>query len=627
MVIPLSSIKRINNWVSIVFIGILAVVVGLLSILPPILTWHNSVESGTNFVLAQQNVYRDEFFQYLPRAREVFDGHFPPGGVYAGESSLSPLNPLPPLVFSLFLRLFDGNINVAYLSAQFFFGSLIFLLFFILGLVLFKSKYFATFFSLVGVLTQIPQLIFRYYDRDYLSVLFKKFIPIVRTPLDKMYFSRIDDPMLTIPFLLVALIALYFFWIKPNYKISILAGFFCGLLAYVYLHYFLFTALFMGIVLLFSLFLKNYKIKFKLCLVLGFVYFLTLVPYFLNYLNFSSFSSSVDYSQRLGKEFSVSLAWTYLKSSNGFTLIINYFIYIVLLLLVYFFYLRGTNDNRKKKGFFFLGLVLTMFFVWHIPMLMGFGFALAHFNKPISLVMFVILFDLIKVFYEYTNFKIPKLGRLLVILSITASTSLLAKHAINVTLFLNPEENQKKSYDFPYGVTSSWWWINFNLLGEPKMVSDSLITSLYLSSYTSARPYTATGFISTISNSDLENRFLISNKLFSVSDSVLNLRLDEKSPYDCSTQKCIKDTGINFDKSMWYLAGGAWPLNFYKERDITLKNYENMKVDWSQTKSNFVYYGPWEKQFSQTNFSNDSNLELIYKNPSAEIYAIKGDTL
>ncbi|MEK7629071.1 MAG: hypothetical protein AAB394_00930 [Patescibacteria group bacterium] len=52
-----------------------------------------------------------------------------------------------------------------------------------------------------------------------------------------------------------------------------------------------------------------------------------------------------------------------------------------------------------------------------------------------------------------------------------------------------------------------------------------------------------------------------------------------------------------------------------------------MKADWSQTNSSFVYYGPWEKQFSQVNFSKDSRLELIYKNSLVEIFKIKSDTL
>ena len=40
--------------------------------------------------------------------------------------------------------------------------------------------------------------------------------------------------------------------------------------------------------------------------------------------------------------------------------------------------------------------------------------------------------------------------------------------------------------------------------------------------------------------------------------------------------------------------------------------------------SDFVYYGPWEKQFSQLNLAKDANLELVYKNLSVEIYKING---
>ena len=192
----------------------MALVVGVLNILPPILIGLNISNSGNDFVLAQQSGYRDEFFQYLPRAREVFDGHFPPRNIFSGTSGPSPLNPLPSALFSPFLFLFGGNLNWAYISAQFVFAVIIFLLFFWLGWAMVRSKLWAVFFALVGVFTQIPQLIFRYYDRDFLGISLKKFIPIVRTPIDKMYFARIDDPMLTYPILLAAIISFYFFWLQ-----------------------------------------------------------------------------------------------------------------------------------------------------------------------------------------------------------------------------------------------------------------------------------------------------------------------------------------------------------------------------------------------------------------------------
>lgn len=613
----------------ILFGVVLVLLVGLLNVLPPFLIWLNTYNSGNLFLLAQQTNYKDEFFQYLPRAKEVFDGHFPPAGVYANETGLSPLNPLPPLIFSLFLRLFDGNINGAYLTAQFFFGSLIFLLFFVLGFVLFKSQSFALFFSLVGVLTQIPQFLFRYYDRDFLGIVFKKFIPIVKTPISKMYLARMDDPMLTFPFLLASLFFLYFFWIKPRIITALLAGLFSGLLAYVYLHYWLFVTVFIGIMLLLMLGLKSEKLNPKPYFILGATFFLILVPYFINYFNFISLDSAVDYAFRLGKETNRFLIWEYLKSPSGFTIVINQFIYLSLLGLIYFFYLKKTNNSyRKKKGIFFLGLILTMFLVWHLPLLTGFGFALAHFNKPINLIVFTILFDIGYEIFKNIRFRFSYFGRVIILGVIILSLSLSVKHIINTIIFLQPPPDQLSAYYFPEEIVSSWYWSNINITGESRIVSDSLVTSLYLASYTSLRPYLATGFISGLSNSELENRFYVSNKLFRVPGEILDRRFNGDFINGCLDRICFKDAGLNtdFGKTRWYLTSSAWSqTSFAKGPDIVLKKYKDLPVNWYQTGSDFVYYGPWEKQFSLIDLSKDSNLELVYKNAQVEIFKIKND--
>ncbi len=574
----------------------------------------------------QQNVYRDEFFQYVPRAREVFDGHFPPAGVYAGESGPSPLNPLPPLIFSLFLRLFSGEVNWAYLTAQFFFTSLIFFLFFVLGRLIFNSRSAAVFFSLVGTLTQIPQLLFRYYDRDYLGITVKKFMPIVRTPLDKMYFARMDDPMLTIPVLLAALITLYLFWIQPTKYRALWAGLFAGLLAYTYLHYWLFVAIFVGLLLVGTWrYYKRDRIRFVGCLTLGLTLFLVLIPYIINYFYFSLSPGSSDYASRLGKEVNRFLLRKHLVGLEGFSIVVNHVAYLFLGFLVYVFYLRRHDTGYRQKGFFFLGLVLTMLAVWQIPLVVGFGFALAHFNKPIGLAVFVVLFGVGLEILKKISYSRPVLKTTARWLGLVLAALLLTKHVVNAVVFLQPPAELLKAYNFPANLVSSWRWINSNLEGEPRVVSDSLVTSLYLVSYTSARPYLATGFLSALSDAELEDRFYISNKLFDVPRAVLNQRFSGPPLYDCESGNCFKDTWLNVDfgKSRWYLASANWSRTaFGTEPQEALWRYENMRTAWSKTLSDVVYYGPWERQFSQPNLVKDPGLKLVYANPEVEIYRI-----
>lgn len=613
----------INNKMWLV-VAILAILAGFLFVMPQILLWINIYESDADFLLMQQNTYRDEFFQYVPRAREVYDGHFPPRSIYSDDNKFTPLNSIPPLLFSSFIEVFGGDINLAYLSAQFLFALIFFILFYHLGKVFLRSKPAALFFSLAGTLTQIPQMLFgySYIDEDYLGIIIKKFIPVVRTPISKMYFSRIDDPMLTLGFLILAVLITYLFWIKPTKINAIFAGLATGLLAYIYLHYWMFMMVFIGLLFVYSLYNRTDNYKFKPVLLLCLTVFFILMPYIVNYLRFDFSGYSSDYSLRLGKEIGRFLVKDYVTNfSMGWTIVVNQLFYFVMLAIVYLFYFKKRTD-LKKKGIFFVGLIAASFLVWYTPLITGFGFALFHFNKPISLVYFVIisglLYDSFRTFFPTKSILRSGIIFLVIILSV----SLLTKHVINLFKFLRPPKDQIISYVFPSDIINSWKWIESNTSAEATVISDSLVTSLYLGSYTSSRPYLATGFLSTLSNSELESRFLMVNKLFNVSKEMLFLRFEETVPYDCRQEKCYKDTGINFDKSMWYLAAAVSKDEFYLEPQNVLERYSTMVSSWAETGSDYVYYGPWEKQFSQVDLSKDPKLRLVYYNPTVEIYHI-----
>ncbi len=66
-----------------------------------------------------------------------------------------------------------------------------------------------------------------------------------------------------------------------------------------------------------------------------------------------------------------------------------------------------------------------------------------------------------------------------------------------------------------------------------------------------------------------------------------------------------------------------------KASDITdeyistlIKRYNNPSPNWRDVDADYVYYGPWEKQFGQPNLSQNKNLKIIYENPTVQIYKI-----
>src|SRR3989339_277646 len=96
-------------------VTVLAVLVGLLYVLPQALVWRYLEDRGETFVLAQITRRGDITQTYLPRAREVYDGRFPPSDLHL--SSTKNLNtvlpPLPPLIFASILYLARGDVNIA----------------------------------------------------------------------------------------------------------------------------------------------------------------------------------------------------------------------------------------------------------------------------------------------------------------------------------------------------------------------------------------------------------------------------------------------------------------------------------------------------------------------------------
>ncbi|MEK7674084.1 MAG: hypothetical protein AAB371_02735 [Patescibacteria group bacterium] len=139
------------------FIIILSVfLVGFLHIGPPLAVHFFMSTIDMPFVL-NHGVHRDEL-SYASRAREIYDGHFPPSDLYFDEqlpniSNIS--NPLPSLIFSGFIWLSSGNITTAYLITLFIFSGMTFLFFYFLGRHIFSSFFWAMFFAYVGALTPI----------------------------------------------------------------------------------------------------------------------------------------------------------------------------------------------------------------------------------------------------------------------------------------------------------------------------------------------------------------------------------------------------------------------------------------------------------------------------------------
>lgn len=136
-----------------IILTVSSLTVGLLYILPPLIITRHLQKSGQPFVL-NYNIHRDELL-YMSRAREIYDGHWPPADPHFTEQTPTVLNPFPSLIMAGALKLFRGNPNTAYLALIFMVPAILFVIFFWLGQYLFNDFRWALFFAYVGILTPI----------------------------------------------------------------------------------------------------------------------------------------------------------------------------------------------------------------------------------------------------------------------------------------------------------------------------------------------------------------------------------------------------------------------------------------------------------------------------------------
>jgi len=602
----------------------LAILVGIFYIAPQIFIWKSVTDAGQSYQAVQLHVNSDVTHFYMPRAREVADGHFPPTDLFFNPNSPSILNPLPPLLMGGFIVLFGGNINAAYLGAIFIFSALLFVVFYFLGRVITGRRIWAYVVGFVGVLTPTALLLPRAFFglENFLNIIAKNFIPLVKTPLAYLFFSRIDYPLLTEIVYIPALIFLYLFWTTSKRFYALATGVFAGLLFYTYFHHWVYLVIVLGLLFLYTLvFRRTNPARLKgLLIILGIVVLLSL-PYWINYINFVGLESVQDYIGRIGYEigrgFRFASVWA------------HYLIYTLLAIVVYLLY--GRSDKRSVLFWVFL---LAAFLVLNIQLVTGFVPYPSHFKRAISPALFMILLSVVYELIRRAGLKFPKMNKIIFVLLVVALVFLPLKKIVNTAVFVSPPKDIVSRYSFPQDIVQSWQWINQNLEKDPRIISSSFLTSVYLSIYTSARPYLPHGGLTIASNYDIEQRYFVTNKLFGINDEDLKDRLNSTLDKDCANF-CNKESDDNLRDDYFYLY-----LNYFRDNSFDwaftdsdksipdrkieelVENYRKLETDWSKVDAEYVYYGPWERQLSDLDLSQEKDLRRVYENTSVEIYRV-----
>lgn len=594
----------------------------MLYALPQFLIAKEVRDNGNTFILSQFTYLHDGGDAYIQYAREIVDGNFPPADLFFDNNTPNIFLPLPPLLLAGLIFLFK-DVSIAYMVASFLFSSILFLMFCFLGWLIFeKNKLLSIFMGLVGTLTPIAIHLphaFLSFD-NFSNVVLKNFYPAVKTFLPNLFLARIDYPLITHLIYLPAIIMFFVFWHKPKFTTGILTGFLAGLLFYTYFHKWVYWVIVIGLASLYIFIFKrgNKQLLLKFTVLVS-TTLLVSVPYFINYFRYNNLLGSQDQILRLQLEIGRNFNWLYWQ---------YYLAYLAFSILVYIVFWK--KEEFKNRAVLYWIFLLSAFLVWNVQFVTGYVPHSDHWPRASSPLLFLILFDSIYILFKKMELRWVNLKNIIAVFIIVLSVLLITKKVVNVIGFVYSSPQILKDYSFPEDVVGSWGWMNHNLK-ESSVASSSFISSTYLPAFTSTRPFLPVGIMVPITNYQMEERFLEVNKLFDVDISTLDYRLRDGQGLVCYEFCDRPYVESNIDGAPYFIYGlyfienkETYPYKIPTAKIIELnERYKNLTVDLEKLNIDYVYYGPWERQFSSISLEQKQNLRLVYKNSLVELYQVK----
>lgn len=609
-----------------------ALLAGVLQLAPGVFLASAVRSAGGEFLLTQLTHHGDVTLFYLPVAREILDGHFPPFELHdpGGREPVFLRPPGPTLIFAALLRV-AGDENRAYLAAGFLFTVAMFLAFYWLGRELFGSRSGALFFAAVGVLTpaatQLPRAFFS--PQLFADTVAKNFAPIVRTPILQLFLARIEDPLLTLWIFIAVLALLYRFHRGPTVRRGLVLGAAAGLLLYFYLYYWLFAVVLASLLFVAALFnrLRRGRESLRPWLAAAAVLAVLAIPYIANFVAFQGLPSAAEQVVRVGFEEGWGLRLSVWR---------DYIAYAVLAVLAYF--LLRWRDRRAFD--FTVAALAAMAVLWNLQFFIGWNLPPDHWPKTFALPLYALA-------ALATAAAVRRAGELsgrswrgaIAAALIAASLLLVAKKVVNAAYFRAPGHEWIGDYSFPKPLLDSWRWLD-RAAPEAIVLSNSFLTSIYLTGYTSANPYLPFGSNTLLPLRDIEERFLRAHKLFGTpAETLRHLLVYRRDPLAACERPCNLHTALNLAKAPTYLYTQTFNRGqtifdaLTKNSDYTVPawkieelvgRYGALAPRWEDFSGDYVYVGPWERELSPgLDLSGEPALELVYDRDGVAIYRVR----
>lgn len=574
----------------------------------------SSLLQGKPYMPFTEKSSYDDFFWYGARMNRAFNGSLFISDIATYEYKDAP--PFaPPLAATLYLPMFylgKTFIN-GLILIDFFYPFSFFILFYIIGFLLTRQKWFSFFIAISGALAaRMPALFFHFDFRNAIKYLLP-FSHLEETLLNKRE-SVLPNYFILLPAIIFILLAINAQSRKKGYVAGILMGIFSGLLIYTYQMYAIYIGGIWLILFFYFLAIKDYAIL-KRFLYGGIAGLLVILPYFIWQQRLWEITGKQEFLERFGGEF---------ERKINFFVYKEYILYAVLIVLTYFF-----GKQNRKEAMFVISSLLAIIIGLNIQLLSGYNLQSDHWISRVAPIGLNITFFM-WVYWLWnflknrkTLFGVFSIG--LILFSIFAFTRTIHAQYLfsknNYQAFTNEDGDFLNAAD----------WLNKNTEKDSVILTPSLKRNSSIVLLTHNRVYLPHAVNTAAPEEEIIGRAFTLFKILNVkTEHVANLLNTEKNAV-------AEDEANSENKGATYLFYARYIphkldthfLNtpFFVPNDIQkkfVKLYEEIRAepnDLFKYRADYLFWGDAEKSIAADfNPENKSWLKKEYENSTIKIY-------
>ena len=227
--------------------------------------------------------------------------------------------------------------------------------------------------------------------------------------------------------------------------------------------------------------------------------------------------------------------------------------------------------------------------------------------------------------------------------------SMSAKKALNAAAFVRPAPALVRSYSVPQSIADSWEWMRVYTPPDATVITDSFVSSTYLTIFTSANPFIAQPINTLAPTASLEERFARAHKIFGVSQENMQAHLADPPwalPQGACLEPCAADAdrfrereemraefgihgllygnayspGSTFDQILKGTTSVTPPEARKRLREY-YEEYQPRQDEFSE--HTYLYVGPWERILWGGHLRILPESKPVFANEEVQIYRIQ----